>query len=134
MTVATILTRFRDVSDITTLQYSNQNITDQVYLVALSRYNHIMDTSVTITTNTSSDELIDEIIANLCASYCWRKLYKKSIVGNKPRHEIFDQDAYSYMKEIDPSKIGQNEQTLAYFPLFTKRGKADDTIQVGQST
>lgn len=131
MTDATILSRFRDLSDITKQQYSDQNVEDQVYPVALSRYNHIMDTSEEITDDTTGDALIDDIIANLCASYCWKKLNKKSVIGQKRKAELFDQDAYSGMKEIDPSKIGQNEDTGMLFPLYINRGKPETTVQVG---
>lgn len=131
MAVATILTRFRDISDITTTQFDDTTVEDQVYPVALSRYNHIMDTSETITSDTTGDELKDEILANLCASYCWRKLYKKAAFQDKKRYKVFDQDAYAYMQEIDPSKFGINTDTLDLFPLYKNRGKPYLEFEIG---
>ena len=65
MAADTILTRFRDLSSIASGTISDSDFTDKKEALALQMYNEIMDTSETISTNTTGTYLTDEAISHL---------------------------------------------------------------------
>lgn len=130
MAASDIKDRFRNISGLSTSQFSDSEVTDDAEPVALKRYNHIMNDTQEISDHTTGDALIDEILACFVASYAFRDLFRKRVINDATRYKLFDQDAYAYMLEINKDNIGYNPETDMYYPNTKRRGNPHYTSEV----
>jgi len=119
MTAHTILTRFRAITDLTTSDFADADVTDKAEPEALLRFNNIMElaTDATITTHTTGNKIYDEIITWLVGSYAYEEVNPdKEWQGSElTAPEAFDQKAFKKMYELDATKIQYDAVRGVYF-------------------
>ena len=124
MAAETILTAFRNITDLTITDYSDADVTDKAEAYAITTYNHIMDESETITSHTTGDSTIDRAIAFLCASYVYQDLRPRRAGNDRYDYVRMEQIALGIMAKIKPWKISYSTQTMMYYGTRTRRGEA----------
>jgi len=107
MVADTILERFRDISSIAAGTIGNSDVEDKYMALALQMYNEIMDTSLTISTNTTGTYLTDEAIANLTTGLAYQKIHRTKMYKDTGMLEWhrFMQAGYEVMHMQDPTKV-----------------------------
>ena len=121
MAADTILVRFRDLSNIAAGTISNSDFEDKYQTLALQMYNEIMDTSLTITTNTTGTYLSDEAISHLATALAYQKIHRTKMFKDTGMLEWqrFTQGSYEIMHMQDPTKIEYIEGRDIYIPRGT---------------
>ncbi len=121
MAADTILVRFRDLSNIAAGTISNLDFEDKYQTLALQMYNEIMDTSLTITTNTTGTYLSDEAISHLATALAYQKIHRTKMFKDTGMLEWqrFTQGSYEIMHMQDPTKIEYIEGRDIYIPRGT---------------
>ena len=111
MAADTILERFRDLSSIAAGTINNNDAEDKYIALALQVYNEIMDTSLTISTNTTGTYLSDEAISNLATGLAYQKIHRTKMYKDTGMLEWmrFMQSGYELMYLINPTKIDYRE-------------------------
>jgi len=111
MAADTILTRFRDLSNIGASTISNSDYEDKYQTLGLDLYNEIMDESLTITSNTTGTYLKDEAIAHLSVALAYQKIHRSKMYKDTGMLEWmrFMQSGYELMYIINPTKIDYRE-------------------------
>lgn len=132
MTAETILTKFRDITRLTTSQFSDEDVTDKAEPYALSVYNKIMDASETITDHTTGDDLVDETITYFCAEFAFRRLYFKRAWNDKNTSDEFMQLGLQLINYVDPSKVAYDEHSGRYYSRYNKKGKPLFSLGIGE--
>lgn len=125
MAADTILTAFRSISDLTTDDFTDSDVTDKAEPYALDQYNDIMDTSYTITTHTTGEGYnVDRALAFWCASFAYQNLYPHMTEDRKRSWIHYEQIALNIMQKIEPSKVGYSVKSNMYYAIREKRGNA----------
>ena len=111
MAADTILVRFRDLSNIAAGTISNSDVEDKHIALGLEMYNEIMDTSETISTNTTGTYLTDEAISHLATALAYQSIHRTRMYKDTGMLEWqrFMQSAYEMMYIINPTKIEYRE-------------------------
>ena len=125
MAVDTILTRFRSITSLTTGLYPDASVTDKAEPFAILYFNNIMDRSDSITTHTTGDVFIDEMLANLCGYFAFDDLYFKRGSGGgggRKQAEEYRQKALMLMQALDPSRITKSTTLQEYYPRYSRKG------------
>ena len=122
MAADTILERFRDISSIAASTISNADFEDKYQALALQMYNEIMDTSLTISTNTTGTYLSDEAISNLATGLAYQKIHRTKMYKDTGMLEWhrFMQAGYEIMHMQDPTKIEYVSTRDIYIPRGTE--------------
>ena len=131
MTAATILTSFRAISGLTTVQFADASVSDQAEPYAEDFYNEIMGASETIASHTTDDYMIDRALAFICVSYAYQDLYPKLVGPNGKSWWEMEQIALSVMQKIEPSKVGFSTSSRDYYVLRKNRGNARFSVYAG---
>jgi len=132
MASATILTAFREITDLTVTQYADLDVTDKAEPYALSMYNHIMDDTETITAHTTGDEAIDRVIAFFCGAYVFEEKFKKRVRDGVYEYEMFYQDGMRILNMIAPWKIAFDPNSRRYYPRHKNRGQSVTTATAAE--
>ena len=121
MAADTILVRFRDLSSIAAGTISNSDFEDKHMALALQMYNEIMDTSETISTNTTGTYLTDEAISHLATALAYQKIHRSKMFKDTGMLEWhrFMQGGYEIMHMQDPTKVEFLESRDLYIPRGT---------------
>ena len=121
MAADTILVRFRDLSSIAAGTISNSDFEDKYMVLALQMYNEIMDTSETISTNTTGTYLTDEAISHLATALAYQKVHRTKMFKDTGMLEWhrFMQGGYEIMHMQDPTKVEFLESRDLYIPRGT---------------
>tara|TARA_R100001530_G_scaffold129178_1_gene99364 strand:+ start:122 stop:565 length:444 start_codon:yes stop_codon:yes gene_type:complete len=121
MAADTILVRFRDLSSIAAGTISNSDFEDKYMVLALQMYNEIMDTSETISTNTTGTYLTDEAISHLATALAYQKIHRSKMFKDTGMLEWhrFMQGGYEIMHMQDPTKVEFLESRDLYIPRGT---------------
>ena len=121
MAADTILTRFRDLSSIAAGTISNSDVEDKHIALGLEMYNEIMDTSETISTNTTGTYLTDEAISNIATGLAYQKIHRTKMYKDTGMLEWqrFMQGGYEVMHMQDPTKVEYIEARDIYIPRGT---------------
>jgi len=121
MAADTILVRFRDLSSIAAGTISNSDFEDKHMALALQMYNEIMDTSETISTNTTGTYLTDEAISHLATALAYQKVHRTKMFKDTGMLEWhrFMQGGYEIMHMQDPTKVEFLESRDLYIPRGT---------------
>ena len=121
MAADTILVRFRDLSSIASGSISDSDFTDKMEALALSMYNEIMDTSLTITSHTTGTYLTDEAISHLATALAYQKVHRTKMFKDTGMLEWhrFMQGAYEVMHMQDPTKVEYVKERDLYIPRGT---------------
>ena len=121
MAADTILVRFRDLSNIAAGTISNSDVEDKHIALALQMYNEIMDTSLTISTNTTGTYLTDEAISNIATGLAYQKIHRTKMYKDTGMLEWqrFMQGGYEVMHMQDPTKVEYIEARDIYIPRGT---------------
>jgi hypothetical protein len=111
MAADTILTRFRDLSNIGASTISNSDYETKYMALALEMYNEIMDESLTISTNTTGTYLKDEAISHISVALAYQKIHRSKMYKDTGMLEWmrFMQSGYELMYIINPTKIDYRE-------------------------
>jgi len=112
-----ILARFRRITDYDSDRESDTAARSDYMTPALARYNGIMGTTETITSDTTGDTHADESIAWLAASICYSEEHTTKRDANRGGMfiwEIWEQQAYKTMFELDQTKFVYNKGTGVY--------------------
>jgi len=118
MAADTILVRFRDLSNISVSTISDSDFADKFEALALETYNEIMDTSATITTNTTGTYLTDEAIAHLSTCLAYQKIHRTKMYKDTGMLEWqrFFQSGLEVMHMQDPTKVEYIKSRDIYIP------------------
>ena len=121
MAADTILVRFRDLSSIAAGTISNSDFEDKYLALALEMYNEIMDTTETISTNTTGTYLTDEAISHLATALAYQKIHRTKMFKDTGMLEWhrFMQGGYEIMHMQDPTKVEFLESRDLYIPRGT---------------
>tara|TARA_R100000781_G_scaffold114432_1_gene85215 strand:+ start:1496 stop:1939 length:444 start_codon:yes stop_codon:yes gene_type:complete len=121
MAADTILVRFRDLSNIAAGTISNSDFEDKYMTLALQMYNEIMDTSETISTNTTGTYLTDEAISHLATALAYQKIHRTKMFKDSGMLEWhrFMQGGYEIMHMQDPTKVEYISDRDIYIPRGT---------------
>ena len=121
MAADTILTRFRDLSSIASGTISDSDFEDKYMTLALQMYNEIMDTSETISTNTTGTYLTDEAISHLATALAYQKIHRTKMFKDSGMLEWhrFMQGGYEIMHMQDPTKVEYISDRDIYIPRGT---------------
>ena len=121
MAADTILVRFRDLSNITAGTISNSDFEDKYQTLALQMYNEIMDTSLTISTNTTGTYLTDEAMSHLATALAYQSIHRTKMYKDTGMLEWqrFLQGGYEIMHMQDPTKVEYIEGRDIYIPRGT---------------
>jgi len=125
MTADTILTRFRAITTLAVGTYADANVTDKAEPFALAYFNKVMDLSETITTHTTGDLFMDEILTHLCAYFAFEDLYFKRGSGGggvRKQSDQFMQKALFLMQAMDPSRIKKSTTLEEFYPSYRDKG------------
>ena len=136
MAADTILERFRDLSSIAAGTVSNSDFEDKYMTLALQMYNEIMDTSLTITLNTTGTYLTDEAIANLATALAYQKIHRSKMfkdTGMLEWHQ-FMQAGYEVMHMQDPTKVEYITNRDLYIPRGSNVGYKPFTKTIGRDS
>ena len=121
MAADTILVRFRDLSNIAAGTISNSDVEDKYITLGLQMYNEIMDTSETVSTNTTGTYLTDEAISHLATALAYQKIHRNKMwkdTGMLEWHR-FMQGGYEVMHMQDPTKVEFIKERDLYIPRGT---------------
>lgn len=120
----TILTRFRSITTLPVGTYPDLSVTDKAEPFAILYFNNVMDLSETITTHTTGDVFVDEIITNICAYFAFDDLYHKRGSGSGGRKQAMEymQKALFLMQALDPSRITKSTTLEEYYPRYDRKG------------
>jgi hypothetical protein len=134
MAADTILERFRDISSIAAGTISNSDAEDKYIALALQVYNEIMDTSLTISTNTTGTYLSDEAISNLATGLAYQKIHRTKMYKDTGMLEWhrFMQAGYEVMHMQDPTKIEYVSTRDIYIPRGTEVSYRPFNKQIGR--
>ena len=113
----TILVRFRATSKIAVADKSDATVRTDWMDLALSIYNEIMATTLTISTDTTADTLADEAINWLTCAIGYEELYPEKMdytTKRMMRSVFFEQKAFAVMYTIDETKIEYIEDDGIY--------------------
>jgi|TARA_Y100000310_G_scaffold51339_1_gene47325 hypothetical protein len=132
----TILVRFRDISSIAAGTISNSDFEDKYENLALQMYNEIMDTSLTISTNTTGTYLTDEAIANLATCLAYQKIHRTKMYKDTGMLEWqrFFQNGLEVMHMQDPTKVEYIKSRDIYIPRGTSVEYRPFNKTVGRDT
>ena len=121
MAADTILVRFRDLSNIAAGTISNSDFEDKYMTLALQMYNEIMDTSETVSTNTTGTYLTDEAISHLATALAYQKIHRTKMFKDSGMLEWhrFMQGGYEIMHMQDPTKVEYISDRDIYIPRGT---------------
>ena len=121
MAADTILVRFRDLANIAAGTISNSDVEDKYITLGLQMYNEIMDTSETVSTNTTGTYLTDEAISHLATALAYQKIHRTKMFKDTGMLEWhrFMQGAYEVMHMQDPTKVEYVEGRDLYIPRGT---------------
>ena len=121
MAADTILVRFRDLSNIAAGTISNSDVEDKYITLGLQMYNEIMDTSETVSTNTTGTYLTDEAISHLATALAYQKIHRTKMFKDSGMLEWhrFMQGAYEVMHMQDPTKVEYVKERDLYIPRGT---------------
>jgi len=136
MAADTILERFRDLSSIAAGTVSNSDFEDKYMTLALQMYNEIMDTSLTITLNTTGTYLTDEAIANLATALAYQKIHRSKMFKDTGMLEWhrFMQAGYEVMHMQDPTKVEYITNRDLYIPRGSNVGYKPFTKTIGRDS
>jgi len=112
-----ILTRWRNITDIPVSEIADADVRTDYTTPALARFNGIMGLTDTITTDTTGNTHKDEAIAWLAASMYHSGQYttkRDESRGGLFIWEVWEQQAYKTMAEIDATKFDYNKGTGVY--------------------
>lgn len=137
----TILTHFRLITKYDSNKIADATVRTDYMAPALARYNGIMGTSLTITDDTTGSTVPDMAIAWLSAAmrYAEDKTISRNVLtGGLLSHEIWEQQAFKVMAEIDPSKFDFKANLGLWIPKLSttwvnmyRRDDAKDTETYG---
>ena len=121
MAADTILVRFRDLSNIAAGTISNSDVEDKHIALGLEMYNEIMDTSETISTNTTGTYLTDEAISHLATALAYQSIHrtKKYKDTGMLEWKRFLQGGFEIMHMQDPTKVEYIKERDIYIPRGT---------------
>ena len=121
MAADTILVRFRDLSNIEASTISNSDFEDKYQTLSLQMYNEIMDSSLTITTNTTGTYLTDEAISHLATALAYQKIHRTKMYKDTGMLEWqrFFQGGLEIMHMQDPTKVEYVKERDIYIPRGT---------------
>ena len=121
MAADTILVRFRDLSNIAAGTISNSDVEDKYITLGLQMYNEIMDTSETVSTNTTGTYLTDEAISHLATALAYQKIHRTKMFKDSGMLEWhrFMQGGYEIMHMQDPTKVEYISDRDIYIPRGT---------------
>jgi hypothetical protein len=116
MAIRTILTRFREISSVPETDFSNGSITNYAEPVELAFYNEVMDETLAITTHSTGDDLVDEILSWLVAGFVYAELYRSKMHKSTGllEWEWFEQQALKLMYARNPTKVEFNSNNAIY--------------------
>jgi hypothetical protein len=128
--VRTILSRFREISGITTTEFSDGGMTNYAEPVALAFFNEVMDEALTISAHSTSDAFADEVLSWLCAAFGYQELYRSKMHKDTGllEWEWFEQQALKLMYARNPTKVEFNSNNALYIvraPNVTRSVYAD---------
>ena len=121
MAADTILVRFRDLSNIAAGTISNSDVEDKYITLGLQMYNELMDTSETVSTNTTGTYLTDEAISHLATALAYQKIHRTKMFKDSGMLEWhrFMQGGYEIMHMQDPTKVEYISDRDIYIPRGT---------------
>ena len=121
MAADTILERFRDLSNIAAGTISNSDVEDKHMALGLQMYNEIMDTSLTISTNTTGTYLTDEAISNIATGLAYQRIHRTKMYKDTGMLEWqrFFQGGLEIMHMQDPTKVEYIKERDIYIPRGT---------------
>ena len=133
----TILTHFKHI-----VKYDVEDISDVIvradYMaIGLAQYNAIMDTELTITTDTAGNSVSDMAIAWLSAAIRYSEDHPENMSRGGGLHEweMYRQNGYEIMAMIDSSKFDREKGNNLWIPKLrsevllevARRDNAQDT-------
>jgi len=110
------------MSDVDATEVDDTTLADDYISVALERVNNILETTYTLSSDSTGDEWIDDIVATLTCAIVYKHLRPKLTYGptNMFMWEWYEQTAYRLMSEIRPDKF----EVIAYGIIVPKMGGA----------
>ena len=116
MAIRTILKRFREISSLTSTEFTDGSVTNYAEPIALAYFNEIMDEILTISTHSTGDNLADEILSWLVASFAYQETYRQKYHKDTGllEWEWLEQQAMKLMYARNPTKIEYNSNNGIY--------------------
>lgn len=116
MAIRSILSRFREISNLDTTEFSDGTVTTFAEPIALAYFNEVMDESLTITTHSTGDDFADEILSWLVTVFAFQELYRTRMHKDSGmlEWEWIEQQAFRLMYARNPTKVEFNSANGIY--------------------